>query len=214
MTARLTRGNRELVPLGGRAVVSPRQRVHLIGEVVQVAARSPDHGVHQDRGVDTDHVRSALHEIPPPDPLDVVLELDPQRTVVPARADTAVDLARLEDEPAALAERDESVHRDHGGQDSTAAGGSRLTMPRPKERCATEATLLRVGDEERPELDWLEAVGQLAVVPGPGDLLEPEVLLVSEALIELALAEDAAVVRVSMHGGVVWDRAESAELVH
>src|SRR6185295_16742318 len=93
---------------------------HGVGEILQVAARLPDGGVHQDRRVDAHHVRSALHEVPPPDPLDVALELDPQRAVVPARARAAVDLARLEDEPAALAERDERVHRDHAGQDSTA----------------------------------------------------------------------------------------------
>ena len=98
--------------------------------------------------------RSALHEISPPDPLDIALELDPQRAVVPARTDTAVDLARLEDEPAALAERDEGVHRDHGGQDSTAARASPspATSPGGSGRSRSRWRRLRNYRERAPRL--------------------------------------------------------------
>ena len=67
VAARLAGRDRELVALGGRAVVGPRQRVdlvgaeaplalaavhHGIGEVVHVAARLPHRGVHEDGRVE------------------------------------------------------------------------------------------------------------------------------------------------------------------
>jgi len=51
-----------------------------------------------------------LHHVPPPVALDVVLQLNAERAVVPEAADAAVNLAGLEDEAAALAERDEGLH--------------------------------------------------------------------------------------------------------
>ena len=123
--AGLARGHRELVALRRRAVVRPRLCVELIGaeppaagpavhhgigEVVEVAARLPHGGMHEDRGVEADHVGAEGHIVAPPRPLDVALELDAQRPVVPARGDAAVDLARLEDETPPLAQRDDDVH--------------------------------------------------------------------------------------------------------
>src|SRR5581483_6137294 len=43
---------------------------------------------------------------------------------------------------------------------------------------AAGTRLLRVRDEERPELDGLEAGRELAVLPGAGDLLRVDVLAV------------------------------------
>ena len=121
----LAGGNLEPVSLRGLAVVHPRLPVHLIGpkaplalttvhhrigEVVDVAARLPHRGVHQDGRIEPDHVGAALHEVAPPDPLDVVSQLDPERTVVPARAGAPVDLTRLENESAALGQRDDDIH--------------------------------------------------------------------------------------------------------
>jgi hypothetical protein len=153
VTARLPRGDLELVPLRGGAIVRPRQLVHVvgaeaqlalpavhhgIGEVVEVPARLPDRRVHQDRRVDPHHVRPALHEVAPPHPLDVALELDAERPVVPARPDPAVDLARLEDEAAALGERDERVHgRRHSDQDITCADGPAAARRRRRARAAS-----------------------------------------------------------------------------
>ncbi len=135
VAAGLCRGNRKLIALGLRAVVGPGLLVnrvgaeapaalaavhHGVGEVVHVAAGLPHGRVHEDGGVQPHHVGALLDEVPPPDALDLVLQLHAERAVVPARARAAVDLARLEDEAAALAERDEGFHRDgHGSQDST-----------------------------------------------------------------------------------------------
>src|SRR6058998_2050185 len=46
----------------------------------------------------------------PPALLDVLLELDPERAVVPHRAETAIDLRRLKDEAASLGQRHELIH--------------------------------------------------------------------------------------------------------
>src|SRR5207253_6779898 len=76
------------------------------------------------------------------------------------------------------------------------------------------AAVLGVGHEERAELDRLEAIWKLAVLPGSGHLHEPEVLPVPERLPELLLGEHAAVVRVAVDRRVVGDRADRAQLVH
>src|SRR5207244_12503603 len=125
VAGRLAGRDRELVALGGGAIVGPRDGVHVVGaesppalaavdhgvgEVVQVATGLPDGGMHEDRRVDPHHVGAGLHEVAPPHALDVVLELHAERAIVPARAGTAVDLARLKDEAAALGERYQHVH--------------------------------------------------------------------------------------------------------
>jgi hypothetical protein len=90
------------------AVGALDQRVR---ERLEVAGGLPDPGGHDDGRVLADHVVAQLHDRAPPGLLDVVLELDPERTVVVAGADPAVDLARLEGEAAALGQVDDRVHR-------------------------------------------------------------------------------------------------------
>src|SRR5207244_9816881 len=104
--ARLAGLDGELVALGGRTVVSPVDLVdlvgteaslalaaidHGIGEVVQMPAGLPHHGVHEDGRVQPHHVVALVHEVAPPDALDVVSQLHAERAVVPARAGAAVD---------------------------------------------------------------------------------------------------------------------------
>src|SRR5262249_3162152 len=64
-------------------------------------------------------VVTLVHHRAPPRVLDVALELDAERTVVPRRADAAVDLARREDEAAPLAQRDELRHQVVGHRPSS-----------------------------------------------------------------------------------------------
>jgi len=92
-------------------------------EQVEVAARLPHLGMHDDRRVEPDHLvrrrrarRSArivmaAHHVAPPRLFDVSLQLDAQGAVVPEAADPAVDLARLKDEPAPFAQRNDLFHR-------------------------------------------------------------------------------------------------------
>ncbi len=125
VAARLTGGDGELVPFGRGTVMHPRRLVdlvgaeatatfqavdHGVGEIVDVAARLPHRRMHQDGGVEPHHVGPALDIVPPPDPLDVLLELDAEGAVVPARSRATVDLAGLEDEAAALGQGDEGIH--------------------------------------------------------------------------------------------------------
>ena len=81
-----------------------------IVEIDDVAGCLPDARVHQDAGVEADHVAPALDEGPPPELLDVVLELDAERAVVPGVGQSAVDIRAGKDESAPLAERDDLFH--------------------------------------------------------------------------------------------------------
>ena len=125
MAARLARGNREFVALGGRAIVNPGRLVdlvgsepvtaltavdHRIGEVIDMAAGLPYGRMHDDGSIETDHVGTALDEFPPPHSLDLVLQLDTERAVVPTGPGAAVDLTGLKHEASPLAERNERIH--------------------------------------------------------------------------------------------------------
>src|SRR6185437_8418200 len=83
-----------------------------VGEVLQMARGFPGARMLQDRAVETDDVAARRHHRAPPRLLDVALEFDAERAVVPRRAEAAVDLACGEDDSAALAEIDQLVHRD------------------------------------------------------------------------------------------------------
>jgi hypothetical protein len=66
--------------------------------------------VHQDRGIQCDDVVAALDHRALPLALDVVLQQDAVMAVVVGRREAAVDLRRLEDEAATLAQRHDLLH--------------------------------------------------------------------------------------------------------
>ena len=73
-------------------------------------ARGHPHLARQDhRGIEPDDVLTAGDHRPPPLLLDVLLQLDPERPVVPGRAGTAIDLSGREHESPPLAEADHFV---------------------------------------------------------------------------------------------------------
>ena len=88
---------------------------HRVAEAGDVAGGLPDARVHDDRRVDALDVVAQLDHVPPPGRLDVVLELDAERAVVPEAGHAAIDLARREDEAASLGEAgdDVEVRRGH-----------------------------------------------------------------------------------------------------
>ena len=93
--------------VGAEALLAVLAIDERIGEAGDVAARLPHARMHQDRRVEPlDVVARANHRMPPA-VLDVLLELDAERAVVPHGSGAAVDLRRLEDESAALAQRNE-----------------------------------------------------------------------------------------------------------
>ena len=93
------------------ALVAAQALDERIGEHLEVPARLPDLGRHDDGGVEADDVVAPLHHRAPPRLLDVVLELDAQWAVVPRRPQTTVDLGGLEGEAAAFRERDDLIHQ-------------------------------------------------------------------------------------------------------
>ncbi len=82
-----------------------------VGEVGQVARGLPHRRRRQDGGVEADHVVAALDHGLPPGVLHVAQQVDPQRAVVVGGAEAAVDLGRLEDEAAPLAQADHLLHQ-------------------------------------------------------------------------------------------------------
>ena len=89
-----------------------------IGEAGDVTRRLPDLGMHDDGRLDADDVVAAANHVVPPAVADVLLQLGAERAVVEETVQPAVDLRRLEDETAALRERDDVVHGDGGAVDS------------------------------------------------------------------------------------------------
>ena len=81
-----------------------------IGEAAQVAGGDPGLRVHEDGGVKADVIGVLLHELLPPGALDVVLQLDAERAVVPGVGEAAVDLGAGEDEASVLAQSHDPVH--------------------------------------------------------------------------------------------------------
>jgi hypothetical protein len=113
--ARRTRaGVVELV--GAHALLAGLAVDQRIAEVLDVARRLPGPRVRDDRRVEAFDVVALAHDLLPPERLQVVLELDAERAVVPEAVDAAVDLARLPDEAATRAERDDVVHARHHGR--------------------------------------------------------------------------------------------------
>ena len=92
-----------------------------IAERSDVTGRDPDLRVHEDPGVEPDDVLAFLDHRPPPSALDVVLQLDPERTVIPDGIDAAIDLARWEDEATPLRQGDDRVEVGDGGRDVAGA---------------------------------------------------------------------------------------------
>ena len=81
-----------------------------VDEAADVAARLPHPRMHEDRGIEALDVVARAHHRVPPALLQVALELDAERAVVPDRPEAAVDLRGLKHEPAPLGERHEFFH--------------------------------------------------------------------------------------------------------
>ena len=112
---RLLVGEGLLQVVDAEALVAALALGERVGELADVARGDPGLARQDDRGVEADDVLASGHHRAPPLALDVLLELDPERPVVPGRAGAAVDLTAGEDEPPALAEGDDGVDDGGGG---------------------------------------------------------------------------------------------------
>ena len=110
-------------PLVARLALGQR-----VGEGRDVAAGLPGLPRQDHRGVEADDVVAHLHHGLPPLALDVVLELDAQRAVVPGGPGAAVDLTAGVDESPPLREGDDIVD---GGGRRLGHGDSFLWAARP-----------------------------------------------------------------------------------
>ena len=81
-----------------------------IRKACQMSAGYPCLGVHQDRAVNADVLRAFLYKLLPPCPLDIVLELDAQISVVPCIGQSAVDLGTGVNETSGITQRHDLIH--------------------------------------------------------------------------------------------------------
>jgi len=82
-----------------------------IRESLGVSGSHPGARVHQDGRVQSHHVVAFLDDRPPPQVLDILLELRTQGAVVPTVGQASVDLRAGIDEAASLAERHDLVEQ-------------------------------------------------------------------------------------------------------
>ena len=182
---RLAAAGRDVEVVGAEAQLAGAAVDQRVGEAGQVAARLPRLRVLDDRRVERHDVVALLQHRPPPLALDVVLEQHAVVAVVVARADPAVDLAALEDEPAPLAQRDDLVHGDgvvgHRARDASQRwrrraplGTPALGVPRPRailheampiyeyrcEKGHTFEVMQRFTDDPRDQVRGLRAPGR------------------------------------------------------
>src|SRR5690606_24593520 len=90
--------------VGAVALVAGEALGQRVGEDPHVTGGHPHLARQDDRGVQTDRVLPGGHHVAPPLALDVLLELDTQRSVVPRGPSAAVDLPAREDETSPLGE--------------------------------------------------------------------------------------------------------------
>jgi len=105
---------REEQLVGAEALLAHLAVHQRVGEAGDVTRGLPHLRVHDDGRLEPHDVFAAPHHVVPPAVADVPLQLHAQRAVVEEAVEPAVDLRRLEDEAAALRERDDGVHG-HGG---------------------------------------------------------------------------------------------------
>ncbi len=125
--------------VGAEALVTGEALGQRVVEGRDVAGGLPDLAGEDHRGVETDDILPSGDHRTPPLALDVLLELDSQRTVVPGGAGTAVDLAAGVDEATALAQADDRVDLvgGHSALFSTTARSGRGWLRAPEETQGT-----------------------------------------------------------------------------
>jgi hypothetical protein len=81
-----------------------------IGKSTYVTRGLPDILVHEDGRIYAVHIITIIDELLPPQSLDIVLESEPERCVIPRAGKSSVDLRSLENKAATLAESYERIH--------------------------------------------------------------------------------------------------------
>ena len=98
--------------VGAKAMLTDLAVDHHVVKGIDVPRCLPYERMHDDGRIEGNDVVAQLDGVAPPGALDVLLEHGPQRPVIPEPVDSAVDLAGLKDETAALGEGGDLFHRD------------------------------------------------------------------------------------------------------
>ena len=97
--------------IGAEALARQEAIAHRIAESIHVSRRLPDGGVHDDGGVESDHVFALAGHGAPPGIAQVAFQFRAERAVIPEAIDAAIDFRALKNEAAALAERHDLFHQ-------------------------------------------------------------------------------------------------------
>ena len=100
----------DLGEIGAKAPVAVATLDERIREAVHVPRGLPNLRMHQDRRVEPLDIVTLMHHCAPPAFFDVTFQFDTERTVVPHRPRSTVDLGRLEDESPALGQGRKLIH--------------------------------------------------------------------------------------------------------
>ena len=87
---------------------------HQVGKCVDMAARLPDGGMQDDRGIEADDIVAVTGHRAPPGLAEVTLQFGSQWAIVPKSANAPVDFGGLEDEAASLGQADDLFHAGFG----------------------------------------------------------------------------------------------------
>src|SRR6266568_8477844 len=96
--------------VGAKPVLTVLAIHQRIGEPGHMPRCLPNLGMHEDRGVEALDILPFVDHRAPPALLDVLLELDAERPVVPDGPQPAINLRRLKHEAAPLCQRHELIH--------------------------------------------------------------------------------------------------------
>ncbi len=97
--------------IGAIALLARTVIDHRIGKRADVSGSLPHARMHQNRGVQPLDVVAERH-FAPPRFLHIAQQFHAQRAVIPATVESAVNIGRLKDEPAAFREGDDRIERD------------------------------------------------------------------------------------------------------
>ena len=92
------------------ALVRQRAFAHQVGKGVHMARRLPDRRVHDDGGIETDHILTFPGHGAPPRIAQIPFQFGPKWAVIPESVDPPVDFGGLVDEAPAFAEADDFFH--------------------------------------------------------------------------------------------------------
>lgn len=138
-----------------------------VGEVGDMAAGDPGGGVHEDGGIESFDIVALINHGAPPGFFDIAFEFDPDGSVIPGAAKSAVDLAALENDAAAFAERNDGIHGNGHGEGAFVGLNYRKRSGGPEKGFRKDKTLIPQGGRVfGQEFFWVGGMADFSQIVG------------------------------------------------